>query len=188
MVRLISLAFLLIAAPTAAQPVDTPTNRVVLERLTLDCLPPDLGGSILISAQGVPSFVVDAIRRDLLAAGATIWTADSPNAATASQLELGGWTGRIDLAGRGRQLDRIATLAADVRWTRADGSIAYVDACRRTATDRIDRRIIASLEDPLIAETVATRPAPSRLRRWSEPLIAGGAVVVGILLLFSVRS
>ncbi len=188
MVRLISLALLLIAAPASAQPAGPPTNRALLERLASECLPSELTGAVALSVQGVPSFVVDALRRDLLASGVTVWAADSPNAATAARLELGGWTGRVDLAGRGRQLDRTATLAADVRWTRADGSLAYVDACRRTLSDRVDRRGLADLEDPQIAETVANRPPPSRLRRWSEPLIAGGAVIVGILLLFSVRS
>ncbi len=161
---------------------------MLLESLIQKCLPPDIAGSVVISADDVPSFVVDAVQRNLLAAGATIWTADSPNAATASQLELGGWTGRVDLTGRGRWLDRIAILTADVRWTRADGSLAYVDACQGSAIDRVDRRRLPYLEDPLIPETVANRPPPSRLRRWSEPLIAGGAVVVGVLLLFSVRS
>ncbi len=188
MVRLFSLALLLIAAPTAAQPADLATNRALLERLAVACLPPGVTGSVVLSADGMPSFLLDAVRRDLLASGATIWAADSPNAATASRLELSGWTGRVDLAGRGRTLDRTATTSADVRWTRADGSLAHVEACRGAFSDRVDRRMLGDLENPLIAETVATRPPPSRLRRWSEPLIAGGAVVVGILLLFSVRS
>ena len=188
MVRLFSLTLLLIAAPTAAQPADLATNRALLERLAIGCLPPGLAGSVVISADGAPSFLVDAIRRDLLASGVTIWTADSPDAATAARLELGGWTGRVELAGQGRTLGRTATLATDVRLTRADGSLVHVDSCRGAFSDRVDRRMLADLEDPLIAETIAQRPPPSRLRRWSEPLIAGSAVVVGILLLFSVRS
>jgi hypothetical protein len=175
-------------APLRAQTAP-PTNRAVLERLAADCLPPDLTGDVVLVADGVPPFLVQSVERRLVEGGVGVWTLESDAPAAAARLSLARWTGSIGLTNRDRRrFDRTITSQADVRLVLPDGRVAHARTCRGDARDAIARSLATALEDPLVPETVAVRPAPSRLRRWAEPTLAAAGVAVGVLLLFSVRS
>jgi hypothetical protein len=146
---------------------------------------------VRLVAADLPPFARDALARAVLDAGGVV-LAESPDPtladAPAATLTLSDWRSDLWLTGRRASLARSADLRLRVELIDARGRIVHVDQCHRTRTDALPGVDPATLEDALLAETIARRPPPSLGRRLLEPLVAGSAVAVGILLLFSVRS
>ena len=72
--------------------------------------------------------------------------------------------------------------------SRLDATLLADTRCRETTTDAVLRRDVGRLENPAFPETQSPLPPGSWRRRYLEPVVLGGAVVVAALLFFSLRS
>lgn len=180
----ISLVLVLLAAAGRASAQPAP-NAVALGRLAVACL---------ADAPVPPAVVLDAPVPYLRSALTTAWTAagrrvlaDTARTAPRAEVRVEAASVAYARAGRGR-LARTVRLGLRTRLVAPDGTVAYDVPCVETLRDEIAARDRATLEDPAFPETRGSGPPPSRLRRTGEAVLLGGAVVVGTLLLFSLRS
>lgn len=184
---------LLVQASALAQTPALLSNADVFGRLAAECV-----AEARPAAVGVPDTLAVFVAAPYLRSGIVQGLGERTTGGRAVRVAAAPGAGVVtvvperlavayDRAGRARLRRRVDVrlrLAADA----PDGTRTLDRACVRTFADDVAVRDRARLEDAALPETVGVGPAPSRLARTLQAGLAGAAVLVSTLLLFSLRS
>lgn len=172
--------------PAIAQP----TNLEVMERLVGQCLDEvEIPGVVRLNEDVRFEALGHAVVRHLQESNRRVYSGDT----TTVHIDAETLGYAIEHAGvryvrdAGR-LTRHVDLVVRIRRLTSDGEIAQSHRCTRSFEDRIDRQMIALLEDPMIPETTGAMPPGSFRRRVVEPVLLAGATAVAVVLFFTLRS
>lgn len=181
-----SIAFFGYAEHTVAQV----SNREAFQLLAVECLleSSDTLDAFRLAAPDTMPYVRAALTSGWSASGKRVFLDDSSERELpVLRYRIG--QARVSYAGsKRRSVAREVTLALQVTITRADGSILEDRVCTQMYADTLLGIRLSDLEDQSYPETRGEPPTAGWVRRYLEPVVTVGAIAVGVLLFFSLRS